>query len=747
MVALVACPDYLTPEEVADTLYHEHPSELEATEILIVRPRVDRPLSDGDNDTASLLPFIERAPRATLHRLYTHNYSIKLSANFNTKVEDKLSGPDVQALCINWLRKTELYSFVARSNALFKARENFLYRSPSQKYFSTFLRVGNIQMNREVLDAVFFWMLPNLSDRDAILTETWSISSIALNAARLLDLYRFSLNRDHDNPCRVNFLSSYHDGSLDVVPDTLDALRRVSDGGLRPVLVLISAISTGNALRNLRDTIAISGFDPTSFSYLALFKLSQGTDVEALCDLATFDGQRFQQTERPDDKTIIEIDRHTYFPLSMRETTVVINKAAAHPAKQFFTDYQGSGTLSLHRDSKDLNGLTRRHHGIYIDVVAMLDTTQFQSKFDSKVSEVDRRPALIVVPPHTAGQKMGKYVSQWLRSRFGNSNEVIVHQSLGPDDPETPKSQIQKLGTDDLILILDDVSVTGQRLSWYQRNLRELKYRGRIHYLIGVSRPESDGSWDIRVRELSFRSNHPSQQHIVACVEKVILPNWEERACPWCRELSVLANLNRMNADRLGEARSLLQQRIRDLTCAPLNNGLVDNAIWHNDYSPGPQLTENSLFIEHRNATTADAIAAVAAAIQQMRVREGLPQNNTDTQKLEAEYPHVSVIDTDNYFGTTRFNDLLLRLAILRSAKRNELERWEDPKEAERRQKVREFLLQNDENGNAIRLELAVAILEGKVPRPDLSDLDWEQLEGNDGFDLLQVILNPRPAA
>lgn len=734
-ITLVDRPDYVSYEDVAETLYNEHARSLEMTDLLVVRPPVYRPVLDVSEEVKALLPFTERVPRASLHLLYTENCAIKLSANVNNKVEDRLPEAQIRTDCLDWLREAELYTYVDQSSALFEARGNIVYKAPSQKYCTMFLRVGSVQMRRHTLDAFFFWMLPFLQDRHAILTETWSISSIALNAALLLERYRGS-----SNGCRVDMLSCYHDGSPDLVPEAHEILRQVAEGGKRRVLVLISAIMSGNSLLKLRETIEQSQADPKNFSFLTLYKLCQGTDIDALCDLSTktVRGQHFSIVERPDSgsRTIIEIDRHTYFPLMFQEATLKIQKTATQPAKQFFTDYQGSGAISLHRDSFDLNHQRRRHHSIYLAVEAMLETGQFKRKFKERLDEINRCPRLIVVPPHRAGKKMVDIAARCLQERFGESPGVFIHPDLHPRAADTPRDQIEKLGVDDTILVLDDVSVTGQRLSRYQQNLRELNFAGRIYYLVGVSRPESDEAWKLRVRNLRYRSNHQDKQHVVTCVEKVVLPDWSERDCPWCRELAALRLLYK-NPECLQSAAKLVRQRIVDLQKAAIGQGLVNNAIWRIETRAGPHLTPNSIFLEYRCATDADTIAAVAAALQQMRI-------GAHPDRLEASYPHVSVIDSEEYFGET-FNDVVLRLAILRSSKRSELERWPDANENERRNKVHDFLLREDVDGDAIRLELAVAMLADKVPRPNLSDSEWERLIDMLDYGLLRRLIVSTP--
>src|SRR5262249_21361654 len=99
-------------------------------------------------------------------------------------------------------------AFVNRSSAFFPPRANVIYRQPSRLYAQAFLRVGNVQTSKQYLDAFFFWLLPHLWDRSAIVTESWSISSIGLHAARSLECYT-----GRERECDFDTLSIYQDGS------------------------------------------------------------------------------------------------------------------------------------------------------------------------------------------------------------------------------------------------------------------------------------------------------------------------------------------------------------------------------------------------------------------------------------------------------------------------------------------------------------------------------------------------------
>jgi len=729
-VCLADCHDYLSFDELAEILYGDHLRLLEQTDILVIRLQVDVPVSVDALISHDLTPVSKRAPRSSLHLLFTDNFEVKLSQNRNAAVADRLLDDQLRAEFLGWLQDKELYQFIKRSNALFQARSNFVYRAPSKRYVNMFLRVGNVQRSRQVLDAFFFWMLPTLKGRSGILTDTWSISSIALNTARLLERYWTGLTTvigDARQPslqrCHVDMLASYPDDLLVVLPETRDLLRRAAGDGRRDILVLLSAVATGNSLTRLREAVAQAELRAGEFDFLALYKLEKDVDIPALCDLSDgVGGMKFSAIprEQVQHRTVIEIDRGAYFPLEIKETALLISPDAAAPAKEFFTEYQNTSVIALHRNSVDLANQKLRHHGVYIDVEAMLSHPRFQTRFRMEVSKLDPRPSLVIAPPHRAGKLLAGQVAALL-AMSRDPPRVFIHPDLRLHSVDVP-CEIRDAVAETTILVIDDVSVTGQRLSRYQQSLRELRFKGRIVFMVGVARPDIDKRWDRRVIELRFRSGVDAK-HEVICIERVIIPDWDGRTCPWCMEGRSLSNL--VQQERLkGETLTMAVRRIMALQRASIEKGLIEGVIWHPQTGDRLSLTPNSLFIddEKGSATEADVMAAVAAAVQQMRIAK------KEEKRLDSAYPHVSVLDTENYFGK-RFNDDILRIAILRSATRGELERWDGRLEEERRALVSQFL-QRKENREAFLLELAVARLANKIPQPELTSLDEPEMKG-----------------
>jgi hypothetical protein len=507
-------------------------------------------------------------------------------------------------------------------------------------------------------------------------------------------------------------LSSYPDDLLPVLPETHDVLRRVSGDGTRNVLILISAVATGTSLQRLREAVASAQVRDREFSFLALYKLERDPDIPCLCDISKGVGDMTFtpiQRDEVEGRTVIEIDRGAYFPLEIKETPLLIRAEHATPAKDFFTAYRDSSAIALHRNSVDLSNQELRHHGVFIDVEAMIRHSRFEGRLQEQVGRLRAKPLLIVVPPHAAGKVLASAAEQIIEDKWGDPVRIVMSPDLRGLDNEI--RELFGSATDgDEILIVDDVSVTGQRLSRYQQSLRELRFVGHATYLVGVARPDNDKNWERKVKELRFRSAH-SLQHDVVCLERVVLPDWDRKTCPWCTESKALATL--AESGRLSEgARTEVVARIMALERASIQQGLIDDAIWQPGGAKKPQLTMNSVFLDVDGGpcTEAGVIAAVAAAIQQMRIAK------SDESRLEATYPHVTVISPENYFGS-RFNDDLLRLAILRSARGIELELWNDPDEERRREMIPYFLYEHEQR-ETFKLELAVARLANKIPQP-----------------------------
>ncbi len=189
--AFVSFERHRTLSDIASILYSdEYRSDIDACTALILRPPVDVPINDLAILNIDCKRIIERFPLTPLYILYSNNFEIDLSNNLNFSAEEVSSIKEDKHDFIQFLRQKEMEKFITNSSAIIKSpTPKTLFRTPSQEYSHIFLRVGNIQKSRHVLDSIFFWTLPSLKEAGALLTDSWSISSIAFNIARLLSRY------------------------------------------------------------------------------------------------------------------------------------------------------------------------------------------------------------------------------------------------------------------------------------------------------------------------------------------------------------------------------------------------------------------------------------------------------------------------------------------------------------------------------------------------------------------------------
>lgn len=711
-VMLADCPDYLTFSELAERLYSEYRYRLKKIDVLVVRPRVDKPIDDESTLSKDILPLLRRSPLSALHVLYSSGYAIKLSKNWNAESGVAGVATEDTELFLTWLRDMELRQFIERSRALYPPRKNWLYRTPNRKYANMFLRVGNVQRTRQALDSFFFWMLPYLKDVDSILSETWSVSSIALNSALLLDRY-WSAYYQTEQQCRVDILSSYHDRRPSVLAETKDALHRVTNRPYqertRRTLVMLSAVSTGNSANQLTRTIE-EYYSRNEFRFLTLYKLTANTDLPALCDLTSgVNGTQFEVDLKPrvHQDNIIEIDPQVYFPSYGSEArALLLYKKHAKAAKTFFSAYQGLTAISLHRDAKDEGQQKIRHHGVYVDISALLSHPDFQQRLVNLVSRLPAVPTIVIAPPHSAARKLVESVHAYLIDKFGSepSPQIWFHSDLAS---EIPRRTIASLGENELLLIIDDVCIKGWRLKQYQKTLRELEYKGRICYLVGVSRPPAQEDWKTLRDELASRVGYSKENwHLVLAVENIILPDWHEDECPWCSEqASLIEVLKKIQNVAVDTDQVAIAKRINILQRTGIEEGLVNQALWTLHPSKGPRLGPASLFLEPREPSQSDVLAAVFSTLQAFR--------NGSDERLDPEYPYATILSRANYLGE-RFNDIILRCAILRGAHAEELCYWRDRAERLRAQQAKARVLK-DSSSDTLQLEFAVAVMAGKL--------------------------------
>lgn len=714
-------------------------------QLLILRPSVTQPIFDIKAfvvEQEAIFPAL----RIPLMILYSEKYKHQISEEYQSyRVEKgkkdflppsiKLSPTDQKKLLVG-IQAAEMDSLVTKGSANFPKIGNFAYQTPSGKLVESFLRAGNIQTSRAALDGIFFWLLPELHKTDAILVDTWSIGSTALNTARRLGAYR------GENPPPVEFLSGYFAEEADRVRDLATRVDRLKtevaennkDGQRFHLTVILSAFSSGRLfdIMNSEFTKRTQETKGGTWNTVSLFNLLP--HKSSPFTLADYSQRPEYGLVTNPDAIPIKIDPRALFILRQIDHVVEID----NPRRE------GSGFTPFDLPVKERNGLVRvhkdhpaanedsRHHGIWIDTTKLVGDPDFQAKM---VVALDRQnaewnkdhptPTAIAAVDHYAGRIMAKIAQE----KYGiGADKVLYHPDLNPRTPtdeEIPES-FRKLSKDDRLLILDDAFITSARLNNFQMGLRYLVdpegFEGKAHYFTALSRPTGPDVWTEMTRRM-WRSR--GNGYLASCVTQVILPDWREEKCPWCVEERHLKRIistikDKSVRDRLRDRKRLLSHKdgLSDnelfLGASKENLSWVRKLWYRKRISSRLGFGPTSVF---GNKPDDDGwiFASVASFIEQKRQHMGKKGRQEYALSLP-QGPLHTVLNHGEYL-VRKYTDSLLRASILRAALPHELQYTDAAVEKARNDEAKRLMQMPVLPHGDIGPEIYIAAMSGKFPQ------------------------------
>lgn len=648
----------------------------------------------------------ERAVDRPVYLLGFHEHEIVLSPNINPNyrvdvlAESVLASDDI----IKQIRDAELDCLLVRSRALLTSAQGTVFRAPSGKLVRNFIRVGNIQYDREAIDAVSFWLLPHMRSAAAILTDTWSISSIALNTSRIAAIHLGG------SPAPVELLPDYLQISEDAKKRAglmVERLVREAPANTErdEVLCLVSATQSGSLQQRLHE-VAREPLGELKPRFVAIFALGE-TGMANLRDLS--DDPRFgllppdASGAEPDRQ--IPIDPKVYFPLEFHDFIYEVRKPEAEASKVIMDALANKGLLRLHRDVSALQ--RTRHHAVHIDTERLLSVPHFVERLEAACEEVTVAPIAVVTPPTPGCIAIANCVATALGSR-GLISSVVDHPNLYfRDDAITEqhtalRARIWEATDTEAIVIVVDAWINDASLSQFQRFLRSEGYRGRVHYIVGVARPPDLTDWNRSAARLRHR-NH-AEQHTVSAAFELPLPDWSDKACPWCAELRLYSRWSEREA-----LPAMLNTRRTQLLGAS-EDGLTSEFALGMPDLPVMALGPGSFYV-CQESRQVDAFAAVSATLQRLR-----STSNKDRPPLGARhFPTATVLKHGDYLVET-WTDSVLRAVFLRAATADELIYTKATHEEDRAAKLRSLLLDPSPAQHDVALEILLAVALGKAP-------------------------------
>lgn len=585
---------------------------------------------------------------------------------------------------IRLLRQAELTTLLGRPGALLPAHSNFHYEAPNGLHYERFLRVGTTMHSIDTLDSILFWMLSDLLRTKLVLLDSGTILSLALRIQSYLAENGYTAEsqnrsvecvRRYDEPvdelmCRVEYLN-------------------ISQENHPSVLLIDSVTSSGKLLHRLSNACEEKGFQTRKLSIFSTEAYADKHPEEsmAILDKTFVPHEKETCTLCRNRSQVIRILKDSYlleWTAAVRETQ--LRYADALEARTFFRKYRGADCISIHKTAHD-----DRHHMIDIDVEALLKKASFTKKFKALCVKLGRGIDVVLHPDHQAATSMAARASEWLGAEPIKCEEHLL--------AKLAEDKLTKLKRAKGILILDDVLTTGKRMRGYKEALPDfINDKAQIRGLVGVARPANKDVFEAVRNMFGLRNNFD-------CVESLLLPDWDDKECPWCHEFRLLdkrtAKEKEIDWTPLIIKRKARLRRTKD--------GLKDDLFLHWKKS-GPEswpLKQRPIY-GPREMSQAELFAAIAHTLQVLRDRQ---RGDLDEQYTT---PVAKVLKPE-YYLVGRFYDRPLTACILRATRRHDLRAALIDVSLARA--VNQRLSQGTSEG--LRSEYLLAIAMDKLPRPD----------------------------
>jgi hypothetical protein len=614
-----------------------------------------------------------RFKRQNVYALMSDDYAHAISHNINPlAVDDDLEGLGIKrSHLLAKIQSAELdYLADEGHSKLPTLGAQRYYLVPSKRLVPSFLRAGNVQKSQAALDAIFFWLLPYLRECAAVVTDTWTISSISQNVSRRLVEYDDCVS----HPCPIEMLGEYaDDAQKSRVAEVLDGVIERCKGAGK-ILVLISATHSGGLAGRFGDYLGRRGLAQHA-TYVSLFNLSDQSQIPSLRDLSHDEDFKEIDSNVADADAVesaVEVDGSIYFPVQARSILKSATRSFAEELKEFAHAYADVEYARVHyTDAKTRS--PQRHHMVWIDTKALCGHPVFETKLRARLQSLAPQPKIIVCPNHDAALHLAGVAAKFM----AHAVEIVPHEDLslteGLPEDDALKAKLAALGPDDSLLLLDDAFITGARIRTYQRSLRQLNESCVLHYLTGVARPSERAIWERHERVFLGARARPKQTFpsTFSAVEQLILPDWDSNRCPWCLEAA--------------EAGSIPAKLRRPTLAQAAGTGLTSDLYVVGAGGAQPTLGTQSYF-GPENSAQSNVFCLVAHLLQRLRT-----EKSDGKPVLGAQHFLMSTaLSPEVYF--TQFSDPIFLACIWRAGSGGELVLRATPEERDRIRKAIEFL-------------------------------------------------------
>ena len=727
-------------EYLLEYLYNNSLSELRTTAGIIIRPSVKYQIRPADLEArlkqagpkfspdplyfvdairGQGIALFDRFDGTEIRLLHSSEHKHHISKDLNTpdySAGSELSEMDTNEL-LEAIRSAEMDFLVEQGQCKLPPLTGQLYQIPSGRFVRSFLRVGSLQTSRSAMDAIFFWLIPYLTNCVGIITDTWSISSISQTISRRLIDY----SGQPGFPCPIEMLGEYHaqkeaygKAAIIIIERFLSRLGSDIPENAK-VLILMSATHTGSLASIIESRIAASHISPHQVQFVSLFKLGTDSNVLTLRDYSnTLDFRPVDEDISQNARdTAIEIDGTAYFPTTNIDVEIYRTRQAIRPYSEFARRYHKIPFARVHVTDKTSDQTRPRHHAVWLDTKKIIDHPAFQERLFEKLGELRPPPEVIIIPNHSSAQLLAEITEAYFLSHEHKieiccHNDLLLMADLVPGDASL-KAKLEGLSVQSAILILDDVFITGVRVAAYQKNLRRIGFRGSFQYIAAIARPPDEMLWNenensfLRARgNASIDQQGSPASNQFDCVEMLILPHWAEDECPWCSEHHTATQHPEFSIGR-------------DIHALEHEAGLVNDLfILPPDTQEDECILQTGSFFGPEGMAESNTFCLVAGLVQTLRTKRF-----SDAPLLGSKHYLVSVVLGEKVYRA-HYTDSVLTASLMRSLKPYEFTYRDRKKEKSRTTRLWSSL--SVPTNAALLCEVVLAHLQNKLPELDLAD-------------------------
>jgi hypothetical protein len=531
--------------------------------------------------------------------------------------------------CKNWLpvlRQLEFDAVIQRTEARFQDSQ-IHYLLPSGEHAESFLRIADALQDPTEVSRFADWVAGHITRESVLVGDNGSLLPLLL-------MTRDRVRQFRQTECHIRTIPTYPLAAEHIEP-LLDDIG--TSYPATPIVFLVSVSSSGKLVRRL------TALAPEHSRVLIICNAeSEPTGCESLhqCQLTRLPRNAEGKCEACSSKQLIGIDPRTYERIPQISFEVrSINTTIAQQHSEFWEVVERTGAVKLHFNLP-VGATEVRHHGVYLDVPALLADPWFRSRVKAVVQEKISPPDVILVPDHTASDAVIDVLLEVFRG------VPVIKTARDQLSPSATK-RIRQLTSGQLILVADDAlvqgtTIRGLRYALYQV-IQRMKASPSVRAFVCIARPDN---------ELTFNNSaNPYRDHSGLQFYygyRIHLPSSGEENCPWCHERRLLSQV----APRLSESFRVAATKRREA----LDSGeLSEKFLWDTEDLLGSETTKDSFFGQLGPRA---AFAAATAAAQELR-----PQLGRDTRTGQV-YVFNLATALANYFDSVLLSGMLRTLEL-----------------------------------------------------------------------------------